>query len=45
MSKNLFLHFQGGQYITELVDYYGGTFVRLFAAIIEVVGVFWIYGN
>ncbi|XP_026725014.1 sodium-dependent nutrient amino acid transporter 1-like isoform X2 [Trichoplusia ni] len=34
----------GGQYILELVDYYGGTFMRLFAAIVEVIGVFWIYG-
>ncbi|PZC86411.1 hypothetical protein B5X24_HaOG209130 [Helicoverpa armigera] len=34
----------GGQYILELVDYYGGTFMRLFAAIIETMGVFWIYG-
>lgn len=28
----------------ELVDYYGGTFMRLFAAIAETIGVFWIYG-
>lgn len=34
----------GGQYILELVDHYGGTFMRLFAAIIETIGVFWIYG-
>ncbi|KAM3964378.1 amino acid transporter-like [Aphomia sociella] len=34
----------GGQYILELVDYYGGTFMRLFAAITETIGVFWIYG-
>ncbi|XP_063824948.1 sodium-dependent nutrient amino acid transporter 1-like [Ostrinia nubilalis] len=34
----------GGQYILELVDYYGGTFMRLFAAIAETIGVFWIYG-
>ncbi|XP_075973527.1 sodium-dependent nutrient amino acid transporter 1-like [Anticarsia gemmatalis] len=34
----------GGQYILELVDYYGGTFMRLFAAIVETIGVFWIYG-
>lgn len=37
--------FQGGQYILELVDYYGGTFMRLFAAITETIGVFWIYGK
>ncbi|KAF9424063.1 hypothetical protein HW555_000772 [Spodoptera exigua] len=34
----------GGQYILELVDHYGGTFMRLFAAIVEIIGVFWIYG-
>ncbi|XP_073945333.1 sodium-dependent nutrient amino acid transporter 1-like [Choristoneura fumiferana] len=34
----------GGQYILEIVDYYGGTFMRLFAAIIETIGIFWIYG-
>ncbi|KAJ8728149.1 hypothetical protein PYW08_016534 [Mythimna loreyi] len=34
----------GGQYILEIVDYYGGTFMRLFAAIVETMGVFWIYG-
>ncbi|CAK1596153.1 unnamed protein product [Parnassius mnemosyne] len=34
----------GGQYILELVDYYGGTFMRLFAAIVETIGVIWIYG-
>ncbi|CAG4979847.1 unnamed protein product [Colias eurytheme] len=34
----------GGQYILELVDYYGGTFLVLFCAIAEIVGVFWIYG-
>lgn len=34
----------GGQYILELVDYYGGTFMRLFAAITESIGIFWIYG-
>ncbi|CAH2106399.1 unnamed protein product [Euphydryas editha] len=34
----------GGQYILELVDYYGGTFFALFCGIIEIVGLFWIYG-
>ncbi|CAH4032580.1 sodium-dependent nutrient amino acid transporter 1-like [Pieris brassicae] len=34
----------GGQYILELVDFYGGTFMRLFSAIAETIGVFWIYG-
>ncbi|KAJ0177220.1 hypothetical protein K1T71_007229 [Dendrolimus kikuchii] len=34
----------GGQYILELVDYYGGTFLVLFCAIAEIIGVFFIYG-
>ncbi|PZC86412.1 hypothetical protein B5X24_HaOG209131 [Helicoverpa armigera] len=34
----------GGQYILELVDYYGGTFLILFCAIAEIIGVVWIYG-
>ncbi|XP_038212075.1 sodium-dependent nutrient amino acid transporter 1-like [Zerene cesonia] len=34
----------GGQYILEIVDHYGGTFMRLFAAIAETIGIFWIYG-
>uniref|UniRef100_A0A1E1WV88 Transporter n=1 Tax=Pectinophora gossypiella TaxID=13191 RepID=A0A1E1WV88_PECGO len=35
----------GGQYILELVDHYGGTFLILFCAIAEIIGVFWIYGT
>ncbi|XP_075973528.1 sodium-dependent nutrient amino acid transporter 1-like [Anticarsia gemmatalis] len=34
----------GGQFILELVDYYGGTFLILFCAIMEITAVFWIYG-
>ncbi|KAG6447148.1 hypothetical protein O3G_MSEX004764 [Manduca sexta] len=34
----------GGQYILEIVDHYGGTFLVLFCAISELAGVFWIYG-
>ncbi|XP_028167706.1 sodium-dependent nutrient amino acid transporter 1-like [Ostrinia furnacalis] len=34
----------GGQFILELVDYYGGTFLALFSAIVEIIGIFWIYG-
>ncbi|CAG4956508.1 unnamed protein product [Parnassius apollo] len=34
----------GGQFILEIVDYYGGTFLILFCAIAEIVGIFWIYG-
>lgn len=39
------LFFKGGQFILELVDYYGGTFLALFCAIAEIIGVFWIYGK
>ncbi|CAB3224193.1 unnamed protein product [Arctia plantaginis] len=34
----------GGQHMLQLVDFYGGTFMRLFAAITETMGIFWIYG-
>ncbi|XP_013199760.1 sodium-dependent nutrient amino acid transporter 1 isoform X2 [Amyelois transitella] len=34
----------GGQYILEMVDHYGGTFLVLFTAICEIIGIFWIYG-
>ncbi|CAH2106398.1 unnamed protein product [Euphydryas editha] len=34
----------GGQYILELVDYYGGTFFVLSCGIAEIIGIFWIYG-
>ncbi|XP_045772165.1 uncharacterized protein LOC123872079 [Maniola jurtina] len=34
----------GGQYVLEIVDHYGGTFMRLFSAIAETVAIFWIYG-
>ncbi|XP_041978591.1 uncharacterized protein LOC121732704 [Aricia agestis] len=34
----------GGQYVLEIVDHYGGSFMRLFASIAETMGVCWIYG-
>ncbi|KAI8423573.1 hypothetical protein MSG28_012664 [Choristoneura fumiferana] len=34
----------GGQWVLELVDHFGATFVVLFAAIAEIIGVIWIYG-
>nr|CAD7396080.1 unnamed protein product [Timema cristinae] len=34
----------GGQYILNLVDFYGVTFVVFVLAVIEVMGVHWIYG-
>lgn len=37
-------YFQGGQYVLNLVDYYGGTFLILAMGIGEVIGIFWIYG-
>nr|CAD7258882.1 unnamed protein product [Timema shepardi] len=35
---------QGGQYILNLVDFYGVTFVVFVLAVIEVMGVHWVYG-
>lgn len=34
----------GGQYILNLVDYFGGTFIIVFLASFEVIAVSWIYG-
>ena len=34
----------GGQYMLQLVDYFGGTFLIFALAIFELVGIFWIYG-
>ncbi|XP_014476330.1 PREDICTED: sodium-dependent nutrient amino acid transporter 1-like isoform X2 [Dinoponera quadriceps] len=34
----------GGQYILNLVDYFGGTFIIVFLASFEVVAVAWVYG-
>ena len=33
----------GGQYMLQLVDYFGGTFLIFALAIFELVGIFWIY--
>lgn len=34
----------GGQWMLNLVDHFGGTFLIFFLAILELVGIFWIYG-
>ncbi|XP_058975221.1 sodium-dependent nutrient amino acid transporter 1 [Musca domestica] len=34
----------GGQWILNLVDFYGGTYVIFALAILEIVGIVWIYG-
>lgn len=34
----------GGQWMLNLVDHFGGTFLVFFLAILELVGIFWIYG-
>lgn len=34
----------GGQFMLQLVDYFGGTFLIFALAIFELVGIFWIYG-
>ncbi|XP_055844970.1 sodium-dependent nutrient amino acid transporter 1-like [Episyrphus balteatus] len=35
---------QGGQWILNLIDFYGGTFVVFVLAIFELIGITWIYG-
>ncbi|XP_076679956.1 sodium-dependent nutrient amino acid transporter 1 [Andrena cerasifolii] len=35
---------RGGQYILNLVDYFGGTFIIVFLAFFEVIAVSWVYG-
>ncbi|XP_015434043.1 PREDICTED: sodium-dependent nutrient amino acid transporter 1-like [Dufourea novaeangliae] len=34
----------GGQFILELVDYYGGSFIVFILATLEITGIFWVYG-
>ncbi|XP_017760556.1 PREDICTED: sodium-dependent nutrient amino acid transporter 1-like isoform X1 [Eufriesea mexicana] len=34
----------GGQYILNLVDYFGGTFIIVFLAFFEVIAISWVYG-
>ncbi|XP_063380652.1 sodium-dependent nutrient amino acid transporter 1-like isoform X2 [Cydia fagiglandana] len=34
----------GGQWVLELIDHFGGTFLILFTGIVEVVGIIWLYG-
>lgn len=35
---------RGGQYILNLVDYFGGTFIVVFLASFEVIAISWVYG-
>ncbi|XP_076755461.1 sodium-dependent nutrient amino acid transporter 1 isoform X1 [Xylocopa sonorina] len=35
---------RGGQYILNLVDYFGGTFIIVFLACFEVIAISWVYG-
>lgn len=37
--------FQGGLWVIDLMDSHGATFVVLFIAFSELVGIFWIYGK
>ncbi|XP_078034986.1 sodium-dependent nutrient amino acid transporter 1 [Augochlora pura] len=34
----------GGQFVLELVDYYGGSFIVFILATLEITGIFWVYG-
>lgn len=45
LSLDLLFHAQqGGQYILNLVDFYGASFIVFMLAIVELVAVSWIYG-
>ena len=39
------LTFQGGQWVLDLVDFFGGGFIIYILAIIETIGIFFIYGE
>lgn len=41
----LFFLFKAGQWIINLVDYYGSTFVIFGLAVFEITGISWIYGQ
>lgn len=43
-TDNIIYPVQGGQWMLNLVDHFGGTFLIFVLAIFELVGVFWIYG-
>jgi len=36
---------QGGQWILDLVDHFSGNFIIYILAIVEIVGIAWIYGQ
>ncbi|XP_043599061.1 sodium-dependent nutrient amino acid transporter 1-like [Bombus pyrosoma] len=35
---------RGGQYVLNLVDYFGGTFIIVFLACFEIIAISWVYG-
>lgn len=35
---------RGGQYVFQILDYYGGTIPLTFLAVFEIVGIMWVYG-
>lgn len=47
MDLVVFRHllFKGGQYILDLVDYFGGGFIIYVMVIAETIAIFWVYGN
>ena len=36
---------QGGQYVFNLMDTYGGGFAVVYIAIFEIIGIAWVYGE
>lgn len=44
-ENNIYSDFQGGQYILNLVDYFGGTFAIVLLASCEIIAISWVYGD
>ena len=44
-ARNEFLFSQGGMYILDLVDYFGGGFIIYVMVITETIAIFWVYGK
>ena len=47
MNNNYFcVHFlcQGGLFVLDIVDYFGGGFIIFIMAVVETIGICWIYG-
>ena len=45
VASNESLFSQGGMYILDLVDYFGGGFIIYVMVITETIAIFWVYGK